>query len=541
MLNWLWQRLGPNQHTSPRLRRPRTHPKKSRPLLEILEDRLAPAAFLVNSFLDTDAVNLSSGFDQAGNITLRSAIEAANHLGGSNSIQLLPGTYSLVSHFATSGPLNDLTIANNLTITGGGSNVTSIDAGGLGRVLQVGASANVQISGVWIANGYAVDEGAAILNAGNLTLSDDLLNFNRVAAGPSQDARGGSVFNASGATLTITNNTQVMNSSAVGGAGTAGVDGTAGAVAGAAGQAGTAGGNGGQGLGGAIYNDGGSVSISASTFANNVATGGAAGKGARVEQGSAMPAPPSRHLERAAPAATVAAAGPDSEAAFTATAGQYSLSIVRLRATLKGAPAAPGAMVAAVAPRAMRQAMGQVVAAPAAGAPAATRRAAVFTVWAPRPLRFKTRPTALFPEQRRGAAAAAAATAAPGALAAASAATAARGPTPALPVPVVQARGQVSTTTTGSVNVLGGALQGTAVGGTGGAGGNGGAGGSATSNVGTTGNGGSGGNGTERRTLRQRRRWRTLQQHWHGHDHRERHLRPGRPRIFGERQGWQRR
>ena len=85
-------------------------------------------------------------------------------------------------------------------------------------MLQIGASSTVQISGVWIANGFAVDEGAAILNAGNLTLSDGLLNFNRVAAAPGQDARGGSVFNASGAMLTITSNTQVMNSSAAGGA-----------------------------------------------------------------------------------------------------------------------------------------------------------------------------------------------------------------------------------------------------------------------------------------------------------------------------------
>src|SRR5437868_4387895 len=106
MLSWFLKRwLAPKaaQTTEPHSKRRR---KKGRGLmLEILEDRLAPATFNVNSFVDTDAVNLSTGQDQAGSITLRSAIEAANHVGGSNTINLVPGTYSLVSHFNAAGSL----------------------------------------------------------------------------------------------------------------------------------------------------------------------------------------------------------------------------------------------------------------------------------------------------------------------------------------------------------------------------------------------------------------------------------------------------
>src|SRR5262249_48381037 len=162
-------------------------------------DRLAPATFSVNSFLDTDAVNLVTGQDQTGNITLRSAIEAANSQMGASRINLAQGTYSLVSHFldgSAPGALADLSIVGNPTIVVAGSNLTSIDGGGLGRVLQIANTATVTMFGVWIANGLAADNGGGLTNAGNLTLNSDVLYFNRAVAGPGLDARGGSVFNA---------------------------------------------------------------------------------------------------------------------------------------------------------------------------------------------------------------------------------------------------------------------------------------------------------------------------------------------------------
>src|SRR5262249_19405395 len=85
MLNWLWKRR--RSGTYAQLLRPKARPRAWL-ALEPLEDRLAPATFAVNSFLQTDAVDLNTGADASGHVTLRSAIEAANHLGGSNTINL---------------------------------------------------------------------------------------------------------------------------------------------------------------------------------------------------------------------------------------------------------------------------------------------------------------------------------------------------------------------------------------------------------------------------------------------------------------------
>ena len=66
-----------------------------RPLVESLEPRLALAAFTVGTTADTAAVNLVTGQDSAGHISLRSAIMAANNLGGSNTVALPTGNYNL--------------------------------------------------------------------------------------------------------------------------------------------------------------------------------------------------------------------------------------------------------------------------------------------------------------------------------------------------------------------------------------------------------------------------------------------------------------
>src|SRR6266487_244051 len=86
-----------------KLKRIRQRPKKTsirRLTLEQMEDRMAPAVFAVNSLSDTLAVNLVTGVDSTGHITLRSAIQAANNLGGSNTINLPAGIITLDSEFA---------------------------------------------------------------------------------------------------------------------------------------------------------------------------------------------------------------------------------------------------------------------------------------------------------------------------------------------------------------------------------------------------------------------------------------------------------
>jgi hypothetical protein len=61
-------------------------PTRSCPSLEALEQRLQLSTFKVNTTLDTLAVNLHTGKDASGHISLRSAIMAADAHGGSSTI-----------------------------------------------------------------------------------------------------------------------------------------------------------------------------------------------------------------------------------------------------------------------------------------------------------------------------------------------------------------------------------------------------------------------------------------------------------------------
>jgi hypothetical protein len=108
-------------------------------------------------------------------------------------------------------------------------------------------------------------------------------------------AQGGAIFVESGATLTATGDT-FSGDTAIGGAGGAGAAGGQGGAGGngadsfdstiggaggdgGAGGAGSDGGDGGDGLGGAIYNDNGTITVTGSSFSSDLATGGAGGRG----------------------------------------------------------------------------------------------------------------------------------------------------------------------------------------------------------------------------------------------------------------------
>ena len=66
-----------------------------RPSGEALEARRVLSTFRVNTLLDTVAVNLKTGKDASGHISLRSAIEAANSRPNSDTILLPAGTIKL--------------------------------------------------------------------------------------------------------------------------------------------------------------------------------------------------------------------------------------------------------------------------------------------------------------------------------------------------------------------------------------------------------------------------------------------------------------
>ncbi len=266
-----------------------------RPRLEGLEDRLAPATFRVSTVLDTVAVNLRTGKDASGHISLRSAIMAANARPNGDTIILPKGTYTLTIPGANEDQdaTGDLDIINKLTIKGAGAASTIIDGNNLDRVFEI-LSTSATIAKVTIQHGRA-SHGAGVLNSGgNVTLSSVLIQDNlaigssgSAGGGVGGESMGGGVEDESG-TLKITNSVITANH-ATGGAGGAGTLGTEGVGAdgapganGAAGTgaAGTSAGNGGTAFGGGISVDtGAKLFLSGVKFSGNTVTGGAGGTG----------------------------------------------------------------------------------------------------------------------------------------------------------------------------------------------------------------------------------------------------------------------
>jgi hypothetical protein len=265
------------------------------PQLESLEDRTAPAVFTVNTIADTHAANLITGQDAQGHISLRSAIEAANHLGGANTINLANSTCT----FAPAA--SELQIKDNLALIGTGVNA-AINANGQARVFHIFQGFSATIQNVTITGGMA-GQGGGIFNEGTLILSGDTIAQNTAAVpGYGQSGFGGGIYNAGQASLTISQ-CSIHDNQALGEAGAAGTNGTAGAhgisggsvgigqpgIAGTNGSAGTDGGpgsNAGSAFGGGIYNAGGTVTIDMSSIYSNQASGGAGGMGGTGGSGS---------------------------------------------------------------------------------------------------------------------------------------------------------------------------------------------------------------------------------------------------------------
>jgi predicted outer membrane repeat protein len=161
-----------------RTRRLRTAPHR-RPLrraVEPLEDRLAPAVFTVNSL--ADVLN-----PPAGTVTLRSAIQAANHTPGGNTINLaVSGTYKITLLGAgednnASGDFDVLPTGGNLTVVNTSGGAVAIDGGHLDRVFDINptfdannpnatAPFKVTFQGLTIQNGAASPVGDGPQGAG---------------------------------------------------------------------------------------------------------------------------------------------------------------------------------------------------------------------------------------------------------------------------------------------------------------------------------------------------------------------------------------
>src|SRR5690349_10570764 len=109
-----------------------------RPRLEILEDRLAPAVYTVNSPMDLSiaaGVNNATGAINGTNniVTLRSAVQASNNsMASGNSIDLPSGKYTLsIAPTGSDGnDTGDLNILSDFVTIGGASPASTIIDGG---------------------------------------------------------------------------------------------------------------------------------------------------------------------------------------------------------------------------------------------------------------------------------------------------------------------------------------------------------------------------------------------------------------------------
>jgi hypothetical protein len=251
--------------------------RSARPSLELLEDRLVPANFVVCDVSDNVADCHS----------LRYAV--ANLAPGANNITFDP---SLAGQTIV---LNgELMIHQSVNITGpDGSGQLAISGSSNSRVFDILPGISVELTNLTIENGLAQDgNGGAIRNAANLTLVDSTVTGSTAVGetGPlaqtlpnagsylpgtgdyqwgtaSMQGAGGGIYNAQHATLSVVRST-ISNNTSQGGDGGSAKDGKAGGA-----------GGGGAGMGGGIANAGTLVLVN-STVSGNLAQGGNGGNGA---------------------------------------------------------------------------------------------------------------------------------------------------------------------------------------------------------------------------------------------------------------------
>src|SRR5437868_6873623 len=98
----------------------RRTPKSFRPTLEVLESRLVPTTFTVNTTADSLALNV---------LSLRRAIALANIYPGPDTIVLPAGTYSITRPGADdTNVAGDFDVTDSLSIVGqGGKSATIIE------------------------------------------------------------------------------------------------------------------------------------------------------------------------------------------------------------------------------------------------------------------------------------------------------------------------------------------------------------------------------------------------------------------------------
>lgn len=239
-----------------------------RPWLEALEDRLAPASFLVLNSADTGAGSL------------RAAVDAANAVGGNNTITFAPGVFGQTITLSSNDTNNPFAFGPTALVVAPGDYLTiagdpnqagvTLDGGGSHRIFGVYAGASLTVEYLTLTGGNST--GGVGQNRG-------------LAAGPGGGGGaglGGAIFN--NGTVSILNSTLFGNTAQGGDGGTptqfnAGGSG-GGAVGGNGGGPSSVEGGGGGGVGGLAFDFSGGPNENGGTAPlgdNGVAGGGGGG------------------------------------------------------------------------------------------------------------------------------------------------------------------------------------------------------------------------------------------------------------------------
>jgi len=159
-----------------------TKTKRSRRAsFEVLNSRVMLTTIAVTNLLDGP---VTSAGDLPG--SLRQAIFDSNALAGADVVDIsVAGTISLTA--------GELTITDDVTITGPGAEVLEIDGNGLSRILNVDdsdASANIRVAvrNVALVNGSSSSDGGAIRSVEELTI------VNSIVSGSTAANAGGGIF-----------------------------------------------------------------------------------------------------------------------------------------------------------------------------------------------------------------------------------------------------------------------------------------------------------------------------------------------------------
>ncbi|MBV9821646.1 MAG: right-handed parallel beta-helix repeat-containing protein [Actinobacteria bacterium] len=203
MFSTLWQKL----FSGPRAPRRPSAARRQRPRLESLEDRWAPAVLTVNTLADaTDHAHLDlreaiTAVDSGSTAGLSAQQKHQVHgsLGHHDTIKFASGLHGTITLAQ-----GELDITRAVKVAGPGASQLTLDAHQQSRVFDVStAGIAVTLSGLTITNGDA-NGGGGIYNAGKLTVSNSTVSSNDVSV---FFVPGGGIYNATGATLTVSQST----------------------------------------------------------------------------------------------------------------------------------------------------------------------------------------------------------------------------------------------------------------------------------------------------------------------------------------------